>query len=71
MEFNLFQGREDIVAVYFSDDSFYSVGVGDVSNIRVSMECGQMAGVPWFEIWRFGKIDQLINAAMVSTVSFA
>ena len=66
----LYEGRDDIKKLVFSDDSEYIVGEGGVRRIRVSTECGQMAMVPWFEIQIGGKVAYLVNAATVSIVAF-
>jgi hypothetical protein len=66
----LFEGRDDIGSIHLPDDSSYYVGQGNVEKIVVSMEYGQMAAVPWFKIYRGGEVDQLVNAALVSVVSF-
>jgi hypothetical protein len=64
-----FKEGEEVSAINFPDDSQYVVGQGGVERITVVMEYGQMAGVPWFAIWREGKVDQKVNSVHVAVVS--
>ncbi len=50
------------------DESYFEVGVGTTEKITVVMENGQMAGVPWFAVWRNGEIDSKWNGALVAGV---
>ena len=62
--------RGDLLeAIYFEDDQELRVG-RDCDSIIVVMENGQMAGVPWFEVWKGGKLASRWNAAKVQGVAY-
>ncbi len=50
--------------------AWYGVGNRDVEKITLGRESGQMAAVPWFEVWKNGKIWRRVNAAMVEEVHY-
>ena len=37
--------------------------------ITVIMEAGQMSYVPWFAVWRNGKVTDKYNGALLSSVT--
>jgi hypothetical protein len=62
-----------IKGIYFPDEHGgrgYTVGRGGVTKITVYYEYGQMAGVPWFNIWCGDKLISRVNAACVSEVIY-
>lgn len=59
-----FKEGDKIHQLYFSDEQLLTAGT-DCDQIVVSMENGQMAGVPWFECYKGGKIISKWNGAMV------
>lgn len=63
MENNQFYEGQELKAIYWPDGGEAEVGKHGVEKIVVVMECGQMAGVPWFAVWRNGEINQKFNAA--------
>ena len=71
MSDRLFEGRDDILALVFCDETYFKIGdaVG-TEKIVVTMESGQMAGVPWFEIWQSGKLAHLVNGAIIQSIIF-
>lgn len=69
MEDNTFKEGQDVHALFWQNDSSIMVGEDGVERITVSMEYGQMAGVPWFIVWRNGKMESKHNAAYVESVS--
>ena len=54
-------------AIFFEDEQIIRAGI-HCDSIIVSMEAGQMAGVPWFEVWKDGKCVSKWNAAKVEGV---
>ncbi|MCP5080006.1 MAG: hypothetical protein GY951_18420 [Psychromonas sp.] len=65
-----FKDGEEVQGICFSDDSIIKVGEGPCDNITVSMENGQMAEVPWFEVWVDGKVISKWNGAQIDGVLF-
>ena len=65
---NQFMQGDKVAAFYFPDDSEVVVGEYDVDRITVVMECGQMGAVPWFAVWKDGKITSKHNAAHIASV---
>lgn len=51
-------------------DGVSEITASDNQSIIVSMENGQMALVPWFEVYFKGKLKSKWNAALVSGVIF-
>ena len=58
------QGQNNISVIYLPDGSEVKTGNADWQGdeIRVSMEYGQMAGVPWFEVIKNEKVLSKWNA---------
>ena len=68
---NIFhEGQDNIRSICYPDDSEIISGKNGVEKITVSMESGQMALIPWFCIWREGKIDSKHNGALIANVYF-
>ena len=57
-----------VKAITFPDDSTFRVGQNGVEKILVNLQYGQMAGVPWFSVFRNGKEESQHNAAHISSV---
>ncbi len=57
-----FKQDDKIATIFFDDDVLLEVGKS-CDSIVVCMENGQMEGVPWFEVWKDGKIISKWNAA--------
>lgn len=53
-----FKQGQEVRSVYYPDTGEIKTGEFGVERITVVMENGQMAGVPWFAIWKEGKIVQ-------------
>jgi hypothetical protein len=68
----LVDDEREIESIWFPGDTggSYSVGRGDIEKIVTYYENGQMAMVPWFAVFRNGKLSQRINAATVMTVNY-
>ncbi len=64
-----FKNGEQLASIVIKDDSVIRVGE-QCDSIIVSMESGQMAGVPWFEVWRDGKLISKWNAAACEGVGY-
>lgn len=72
MEHKFKEGQE-VAGIYFAyneedGQSSFLTGVSGVEKITVVLENGQMAGVPWFAVWKDGKIDSKWNGAMLEGV---
>lgn len=67
-ETNEFYEGDHVKVIYWPDGSMVRVGQNGVEKITVVMECGQMAGVPWFAVWKDGKIVYKHNGAMLESV---
>ena len=65
----MFKQGDELKKIYFQNEEFAEIGV-TCDNIVVSMECGQMSGVPWFEVWRDGKLKTKWNGALVEGVEY-
>ena len=64
-----FEEGDQLSAIIFDADE--QIVVGDsCDSIIVVMENGQMAAVPWFEVWKDGKCTSKWNAAEVQGVVF-
>ena len=63
-----FKQGEKFSKLYFDDEQSIEVG-RDCSLIVVEMENGQMAGVPWFEVYQDGLMISKWNAALVQGVA--
>jgi len=64
-----FKEGEKLAGIYFEDEQILKVGE-HCDSIVVSMETGQMAYVPWFEVWKDGKIVSKWNAAKCAGVLY-
>jgi len=64
-----FEQGEQLAAAFFDDGQVLKVG-DHCDSIVVSMEAGQMAGVPWFEVWKDGKMISKWNAAKCEGVAY-
>lgn len=64
-----FQQGQKLKAIYLTDGARISVG-GEVDEIIIIMENGQMAGVPWFAVFKDGKMVSKWNAALVEGVEY-
>ena len=69
MKTTFYEGQE-VQVIWFDDaeGSHFKVGEFEVEKITVVMEYGQMAGVPWFAIWKDGKINTKWNGAFIAGV---
>ena len=69
-EGNFKQGQE-VQKIWFSegDGGCFAVGSLGVEKITVVMENGQMAGVPWFAVWKEGRTDSKWNGALLGGVT--
>ena len=56
-----------VEAIFFKDEAFHKVG-DTCKSITVSMECGQMSGVPWFEVRDHDDKITLWNGALLEGV---
>ena len=64
-----FANGDLIESIIFDDDRELRVG-RDCDAIIVVMENGQMSGVPWFQVWKDGKLVLKWNAAKVQGVTY-
>jgi len=65
----IFLQGEQLAGIWFEDGQILKAGE-HCDSIIVSMENGQMAGVPWFEVWKDGKLISKWNAAKVEGVLY-
>ena len=65
---SLFKEGQSVTALFFTDEQCIRVGAGECTGINVVMENGQMAGVPWFEVYKNGEVTEKWNAAMLEGV---
>ena len=63
-----FEAGQEVFRLTYPDNSVVESGCNGIEKITVVMEYGQRAGVPWFAVWRNGKIDQKHNAAHIACV---
>lgn len=63
-----FEEGDEVQALYWRGDERVVVGCNGVEKITVVMENGQMAGVPWFAVWKNGKIAMKHNGVFVESV---
>ena len=63
-----FKDGDKLRKILFADGPHLDVEGGRCDEIIVSMENGQMAGVPWFEVYQGGKLVSKWNAAAVEGV---
>ena len=65
---NDFYVGQEIQSIFWHPDGEVKVGRMGVEKITVVMESGQCAPVPWFAVWKNGKIVSKYNAAVVEGV---
>ena len=63
-----FYDGQEVKELWWPDESCQSVNHDNCDKITVVMECGQMARVPWFAIWKDGKVVYKHNSAHVASV---
>jgi len=59
----MFKQGELLKKIVVNETTFIQVGT-HCDKIIVEMENGQMAEVPWFEVWNDGKVSSRWNAAL-------
>ncbi len=64
---NTFHNGDLLAGLYFDGDKSIEVG-RDCDSIIVILENGQLAGVPWFEVWKDRKMVSKWNGALVQGV---
>jgi len=64
---SLFKEGDKVSAIIFSEGAF-RVGSGKCTSIKVVMENGQMAGVPWFEVYEGETMKSKWNGALLEGV---
>ena len=65
-----FTNGDLVEVICFDDDQEIRVG-RECDSIIVVMENGQMAGVPWLQVWKDGQLVSKWNAAKVQGVIYA
>ena len=63
-----FKEGEEIKCIFWPDGEKCKVGSNGVERITVVMEYGQMAEVPWFAVWKDGKVKAKYNGAMLEGI---
>lgn len=63
-----FKEDQEVHQISFDDNYYITSGQNGVDKIAVVMEYGQLAGVPWFAVWKRGKIASKHNAQYVVSV---
>ncbi len=63
-----FYEEQEVQSIFWPDGGDVSVGK-NCEKITVILECGQMARVPWFAVWKHGKIVSKFNGAMLQGVT--
>ena len=63
------EGQDDIKTLWYPDETIVKIG-DRIDKITVSIEYGQMAGVPWFCLWKDGTMVSKVNAIYVVCVDF-
>ena len=63
---------KQIKSIYCPDncEEGFTVGFMDITSIGVSMENGQCAEVPWFEVYKGTNLVAKVNAAHVTLVTY-
>lgn len=64
-----FEQGEQLAGIYFEGEQILKAGE-HCDSIIVSMENGQMSDVPWFEVWKDGKMISKWNAAKCEGVLY-
>lgn len=65
----MFREDQEVEGLFWPDGSSIKVDKNGIEKITVIMEYGQMAGVPWFAVWKDGKIVSKHNAAFIESVN--
>ena len=63
-----FKQGDLVKAIYFNHSGDGYDAEVNCASIIVRMECGQMAGVPWFEVWMGGEVHSKYNGALLAFV---
>jgi len=66
-KYEFFEGQE-LVAVWWNEGEAIRAGKGSVVSVKVSMESGQMAGVPWAVVFYDDGSCTKHNLALASGV---
>jgi len=69
MENRFYEGQE-VKELWWPNNVNQSINHDNCDKITVIMECGKMVAVPWFAIWKDGKIKVKHNGALVESVVF-
>lgn len=64
-----FKEGQAVQGITHPDGSEIHVGCVGVDKITVVSEYGQMAGVPWFAVWKGDKITDKYNGAHLARVT--
>jgi hypothetical protein len=75
-ETNMGQDERQIIELLVSyqhdETGYFSLkGRNAADKIVLKMEPGEMAYVPWFEVWRNGSVAQRINGRFVIQIDYA
>ena len=65
---DFFTEGQEVKAIIWPNNSMLSVDQHDIEKITVINEFGQMSGVPWFAVWKKGKIASKHNSAYIESV---
>ena len=63
-----FKEGQEVKSLWWPNEGNLTVGQNSVEKITVVMENGQMAGVPWFAVWKDGKVASKYNGALLEGV---
>lgn len=63
-----FEEGDAISALFFKDDQAIRVGMAKCTAIKVVMENGQMAAIPWFEVYEGESLRSKWNGALLEGV---
>ena len=63
-----FKENDEVYEIFFVNGGSLRRGTIGIDRITVVMENGQMDGVPWFAVWKDGKIVVKYNGAMLLSV---
>lgn len=66
-----FKEGQELKAIFWPEGGEIEVGKSKCTRIVVVMETGQMARVPWFEVWKDGKSVAKYNGALVEGIEYA
>lgn len=62
-----FKEGQEVKSLFWANEGHISVG-GTIEKITVVMEYCQMAAVPWFAVWKEGKVTDKYNGAYLEGV---